>query len=92
MTLLPDNGQYTIDENLMDSVLIHQKDRILSWLNDLEKCRDRERFISLKSQILGAVIVLANMWSLFGYSYKAEEITKRITQIRSKHEFKDLWK
>ena len=89
--LLPNNGKYTIDETLVDSVLIHQKDKILKWLNDLETCRDRDKFIKLKSQILGAVMVLADLWSVFGYSYKAEEITQRITKIRTKHEFKDLW-
>lgn len=87
----PVNGKYTIDESLVDSILVHQKDRILSWLNDLESCRSRDKFLNLKSQVLGAVIVLADMWSAFGYSYKAEEITKRIQQIRTKHEFKELW-
>ena len=89
--LEPVNGKYTIDESLVDSILIHQKDRILSWLNDLERCRSRDKFLNLKSQVLGAVIVLADMWSAFGYSYKAEEITQRIQQIRTKHEFKELW-
>ena len=89
--LLPNNGKYTIDESLVDSVLVHQKDKILKWLNDLETCRDRDKFIKLKSQVLGAVMVLADLWSVFGYSYKAEEITQRITKIRTKHEFKDLW-
>lgn len=89
--LEPVNGKYTIDESLVDSILIHQKDRILSWLNDLERCRSRDKFLNLKSQVLGAVIVLADLWSVFGYSYKAEEITKRIQQIRTKHEFKELW-
>lgn len=89
--LEPINGKYTIDESLVDSILIHQKDRILSWLNELETCRSRDKFLNLKSQVLGAVIVLADMWSAFGYSYKAEEITQRIQKIRTKHEFKDLW-
>lgn len=87
----PNNGTYTIHELLMDGVLIHQKDKILSWLYDLELCTSRDKFLQLKSQILGAVIVLADLWSVFGYSYKADEITTRIQQIRTKHEFKDLW-
>jgi len=87
----PHNGQYVILESLMDSILIHQKDRILSWLNDLETCRSRDKFLVLKSQVLGAVIVLADMWSAFGYSYKAKELQDRISAIRTKHEFKDLW-
>ena len=89
--LLPNNGKYTIDETLVDSVLIHQKDKLIKWINDLETCRDRDKFIKLKSQVLGAVMVLADLWSVFGYSYKAEEITQRIIKIRTKHEFKDLW-
>lgn len=89
--ITPDNGKYTIDESLIGSILIRQRDRILSWLNDLESCRDREKFIKLKSQVLGSVIILADLWSVFGYSYKAEEITKRIQNIRTKHEFSDLW-
>ena len=87
----PHNGKYTIDESLIDGVLVQQKDRILSWLNDLHECENREKFICLKSKVLGAVIVLADMWAVFGYSYKAEEITKRIQAVRTNHEFKDLW-
>ena len=87
----PTNGKYTIDENIIDSVLLHQKNRLLTWINELERCRSRERFIALKSKILGAIVILANLWSVFGYSYKAEELTKRIQEVRTKHEFQDLW-
>jgi len=34
--ILPDNSKYTIDESLVDSILVHQKDMILKWLNELE--------------------------------------------------------
>lgn len=87
----PNKGIYTIPEPFMDGVLIHQKDRILSWLNDLERCRSRDKFLQLKSQVLGAIIILADLWAVFGYSYKADEITERIKKIRTNHEFKDLW-
>jgi len=90
--ILPDNGKYTIDESLVDSILVHQKDMILKWLNELESCRSRDNFLILKSKILGAVIILSNLWNVFNYSYKAEEITQRINKIRTKHEFKELWK
>ena len=74
----PTNGKYTIDETIIDSVLLHQKNRLLTWINELERCRSRERFIALKSKILGAIVILANLWSVFGYSYKSEELTKRL--------------
>lgn len=89
--LSPNNGKYTIDESLVDSILVHQKDMILKWLNEIESCRSRDKFLVLKSKVLGAVIILANLWSVFGYSYKAEEITQRMHKVRTKHEFKDLW-
>lgn len=89
--ITPNNGKYDIAEPIIDSILINQKNKILFWLNDLERCRNREKFIVLKSQILGAIIILADMWAAFGYSYKAEEITKRIKEIRTKHIFSDLW-
>ena len=89
--LIPTNGKYTIDETIIDSVLLHQKNRLLTWINELEKCRSRERFIALKSKILGAIVILANLWSVFGYSYKAEELTKRLVEVKTKHEFQDLW-
>ena len=87
----PTNGKYTIDEDIIDSVLLHQKNRLLTWINELERCRSRESFIALKSKILGAIVILANLWAVFGYSYKAEELKKRIQEVRTKHEFQDLW-
>ena len=87
----PTNGKYTIDETIIDSVLLHQKNMLLTWINELERCQDKDTFIGLKSKILGAVVILANLWSVFGYSYKAEELTKRLVEVRTKHEFQDLW-
>ena len=89
--LTPTNGKYTIDETIIDSVLLHQKNRLLTWINELERCQDKDIFIGLKSKILGAVVILANLWDVFGYSYKAEELTKRLVEVRTKHEFQDLW-
>ena len=89
--LTPTNGKYTIDEQVMDSILLQQKNRLLTWINELEKCRSRERFIALKSKILGAIVILSNLWSVFGYSYKSEELSKRLVEVRTKHEFQDLW-
>ena len=87
----PTNGIYTISEDIIDSVLFHQKNRLLTWINELERCQDKDTFIGLKSKILGAVVILANLWAVFGYSYKAEELTKRLVEVRTKHEFQDLW-
>ena len=40
---------------------------------------------------MGAIVILANLWSVFGYSYKAEELTKRLVEVRTNHKFQDLW-
>ena len=87
----PTNGIYTISEDIIDSVLFHQKNRLLTWINELERCQDKDTFIGLKSKIFGAVVILANLWGVFGYSYKAEELTKRLQEIRNNHKFQDLW-
>lgn len=87
----PTNGIYTISEDIIDSVLFHQKNRLLTWINELERCQDKDTFIGLKSKILGAVVILANLWAVFGYSYKAEELTKRLVEVRNNHKFQDLW-
>ncbi len=87
----PTNGIYTVDESVIDSVLLHQKNRLLTWINELERCQDKDTFIGLKSKILGAVVILANLWGIFGYSYKAEELTKRLQEVRNNHKFQDLW-
>lgn len=90
--LSPDNGTYTINELFIDSVLQRQKDRLIAWLNEAESCTVPERFLVLHSKVLGSIITLADLWSVFGYSYKAQEITERIVAIREKHPLKELWK
>ena len=86
------NSRYDIPEDLMDGVLIHQKDRMIKWLNEMETTTDTVKFTNTYNKVMGAVIVLANLWSLFGYSYKAEELTKRITKMRTSHKLRELMK
>lgn len=64
---------YVVGEDVMDNLLIHQKDKILHLINRGEY-----------EQALGAVKVLSDLWFMFGYSYKADEILDRIKN-RRKH-------
>lgn len=84
------NGQYTLSEELVDSLLIHQKDRMIKWLNEMETTTNPTLFTTRYNQVMGAVVVLADLWSAFGYNYKAEELTARIKRMRTTHRFKEL--
>jgi hypothetical protein len=86
----PTNEMYKIPEHLMDGLLIHQKDRLLSWINELEQTRTEDKFIKTYHKVLGSVIILADIWSIMGYSYKAEEISKRLAEMRKSHKLKHL--
>lgn len=84
------NGQYTLSEELVDSILIHQKDRLIKWLNEMETTTNPTFFSTRYNQVMGAVVVLADLWAAFGYSYKAEELTVRIKRMKTTHRFKEL--
>lgn len=81
----PNHGRYDIPEDLMDSILISQKEQLLQMINELPvrepKTQDMAMLKACKvSQIVGAIKVLSNLWSFFGYSYKTEELIKRLKE------------
>ncbi len=88
--ILPSNGNYTLPESIVDSILIHQKDKILSLLIQIEMCKDPVTFKNLYNQAIGAIVIVTDMWSVFGYLYKAKELDVVIQRIRNNHELKEL--
>lgn len=62
---------YVIGEDILDSILIEQKNKIFRMIHNKQY-----------DKALGAVIVLTELWNTFGYSYKAEEILKVMDSMK----------
>lgn len=76
---------YPVPEDLLDNMLVGQKDKILRWVSEMESCKDATKFNNLKQRVLGALIIVMDLWSIFEYSYKAEEITERLQTMKTEH-------
>jgi hypothetical protein len=58
---------YIIPEDELDSILIHQKDKIIKMIRN-----------GKTEQALGAIKVLTELWYSLNYAYKADELIKQI--------------
>ena len=79
------NKEGGLDEAVLDSILMAQKDKLLARINRLESTRDKEKFVFLVVEIKASLIILCDLWAAANYNYKAEELLERINHIRKTH-------
>lgn len=74
------NHHNGLDEEVLDLILVHQKDKLLEKLNLIAYSQEnRARHVA---EFRYALTILADLWAAAGYSYKMKEISERLKEMR----------